>query len=92
MYLYLISAGEYSSYGVDSFAVSENRLTKEQLNIWETEFKQLPYPGRRIGQFLIQKGLKIVYPAGEFWGNYDDVDFSDEVREGEENSFRIGLA
>ena len=90
-FLYLISNGEYSSYGVKAIAVSEKRIPLALLEEWEKEFK-----GKEgsIETFLTNKGLQVVYAAGEFWTpdyGEDNPSFTDDVRVGEENAFRIGL-
>jgi hypothetical protein len=101
LYIYLISIGDYSSYSVDSLLLSEKRISKEELDKLKNEaiaeFEKVRYTEKQfdfhLREFLISKGYKIVYPAGEFHrGDFNpEYNFWDSVREGEENAFRIGL-
>lgn len=99
MYIYLISSGAWSSYGVDALVISNKQYTVDEMATLqaEAEAEYMSNPDTfDLALFLSHKGLDIKYASGEFLYSdsyHHDFEFDIRpVRETDENAFRIGLA
>ena len=108
MYIYLVSSGSYSDYGVEFLAVNEVRFSEGEMLALVEEVKE-GYRGkhltnrtedRKLEEELIailrKNKFQIIYPVGEFHydGYLDSLDSSVPwmPRDREPDAFRIRLA
>ena len=96
MFIYLVSSGGYSSYSPIGYFASEQRIEKAQFEEWGKEAQKLEavnnYTSHSfdLSKFLIGKGFTIKYFAGEF--HEDSLYFTEDIRDGDINEFRLGTA